>query len=73
MCFVNVTILEGKYLNIRLVQATGTTLTTHVVQSTQGHVRSDVKFWSIHSLGQLLHQKFPYLELRFTIKLTQSI
>jgi len=49
-------VYEGKQLWFRLVQLNGTTLTTDVVQSTQGHVRSDVKFWPIHSLGQILHQ-----------------
>ena len=44
-----------KALKASPTQATGTTLTTHVVQSTQGHVRSDVKFWPIHMAGQLLH------------------
>jgi hypothetical protein len=43
-------------LKLRLLQPTGTTLTTHVVQSTQGHVRSDVKFWPVHVTGQRLHQ-----------------
>jgi len=49
-------VYEGKQLWFRLVQLNGTTLTTHVVQSIQGLIRSDVKFWPIHSLGQFLHQ-----------------
>jgi hypothetical protein len=39
-----------------LVQPIGTTLTTYIVQSTQGHVWSDVKVWPIHGAGKLLHQ-----------------
>ena len=48
--------LRIKHLKLRLVKPIGTTLTTYVVQSTQGHVRSDVKFWPIHVVRQLLHE-----------------
>jgi len=56
VAFFLVIYLRRKHLKLRLVQSTGTTLTTDVVQSTQGHVRSDVKFWPIHVVGQFLHQ-----------------
>ena len=52
MCCVE----EGKNFKLPLLQPTDTTLTTDIVQSTQGYVRSDVKFWPIHVTGQLLHQ-----------------
>ena len=51
-----ITYLRKKHLKLRLLEATSTTLTTHVVQSTQSHVRSDVKFWPFHVTGQLLNQ-----------------
>jgi hypothetical protein len=41
---------------LRLVQSTGTTLTTYIVQSARGHVRSDVKFRPVHVAGKLLRQ-----------------
>ena len=56
MAVLFVTYLRRKHLKFCLVQPPGTTLTTHVVQSTQVHVRSDVKLWPIHVAGQLLHQ-----------------
>ena len=49
-------ILEIRHLKLRHVQPTGTTLTTYIVQSTQGHVWSDVKFRPVHVAGKLLHQ-----------------
>ena len=48
--------LRIKHLKLRLLQPTVTTLTTYVVQSTQGHIWSDVKFWPFHVAGQLPHQ-----------------
>ena len=54
---------RGQYLKLRLLQPTVTTLTTYVVQSTQGHIWSDVKFWPIHVVGQPPHQNLSvYVE-----------
>ena len=43
-------------LKLRLIEITGTTLTAYVIQSTQGHVLSDIKFCPIDVAGQLPHQ-----------------
>ena len=45
-----------KNLKVRLIEFTGTTLTTYVIQSTQGHVLIDEKFWPFYVPVQLPHQ-----------------
>ena len=54
MCCVE----EGTNFKLPLQQPTDTILTTDIVQSTQGHVRNDVKFRPVHVTGKFPHQNF---------------